>query len=160
MKTRRRPPEALGLLQGLWALDHALQALSKRMLRDHGVSGPQRLLVRAIGQHPGCSPGRAARILHLHPGTVTRLAERLESGGFLERLADPLDARKVRLVLTEKGRRINGLRAGTVETAVQKVIDHSPSERVRAARRVLEEITAHLTEPAPRGDAVARGSRG
>ncbi len=143
-------PEALEFLQDLWALDHSMQSLSKRMLARHGVSGPQRLLIRAIGLRQGCTPGQAARMLHLHPATATRLAGRLVRTGYLERRADPLDGRRVRLVLTTRGRRVDALAPGTLEWAVLNVFDTTPPARIREARCVLAALTRHLASPAPK----------
>jgi DNA-binding MarR family transcriptional regulator len=151
--------DVVGLLQDLWALDHALQTLSKRMLLRHGVTGPQRLLVRVVGQRSGCSPGQAARLLHLHPATVTRLAARLAEAGYLERRADRRDARRIRLVLTPRGEQIDALRRGTVETAVREVLEASPPGRAREARALLAALAARLAGRAPRGRGRAGPAR-
>jgi DNA-binding MarR family transcriptional regulator len=153
-------PSVLGFLQHLWALDHALQALSKRMLRLHGVTGPQRLLLRVIGEHAGCSPGEAARFLRLHPATVTRLASRLARAGLIERSVDAADARRVRLTLTPRGERIDRLRGGTVEKAVQKVLRASPPDRVRQARVLLAALTARLSGEAGAAERSSASRRG
>lgn len=150
--------QALEFLQDLWALDHGMQSLSRQMLARHGVSGPQRLLIRAIGLRQGCTPGQAARMLHLHPATATRLAGRLVRTGYLERCDDPLDGRRVQLVLTPRGRRIDALVPGTLEAAVGDVLDATPPARIREARRVLAALTRRLAIPAARGD--RRGKRG
>lgn len=136
--------DALEFLQDLWALDHGMHSLSKRMLANHGVSGPQRLLVRAIGLHPGCTPGEAARMLHLHPGTATRHAGHLVRAGYVERRVDPADARRVRLVLTDRGRGVDQLRAGTVESAVRALLQATPPAQVMQARHVLKALTRRL----------------
>lgn len=143
--------EVLSFLQALWALDHAMQALSRRMHRRHGVTGPQRLLVRAIGREAGCSPGHAARLLHLHPATVTRLAARLAAAGLIVRRADPADGRRVQLQLTARGRRIDALRPGTVEAAVRQVLQETPRRRVEEVRSVLAALTGRLAGKAAPG---------
>ena len=45
--------ETLGFMRALWELTHALQVSSKRMARVLGVTGPQRLVIRVVGQSPG-----------------------------------------------------------------------------------------------------------
>jgi DNA-binding MarR family transcriptional regulator len=161
--SNRGPPDVLRFLQHLWALDHALQALSKRMLRLHGVTGPQRLLLRVIDEHAGCSPGQAARFLRLHPATVTRLAARLAEAGLIQRVVDAADARRVRLTLTPRGERIDRLRGGTVEKAVQTVLRASPPHRVRQAKLLLAALTARLSRagaPGAAGHPAASRRRG
>ena len=41
----------------LWAVDHGLTSISKRMERALGITGPQRLVVRIVGRRPASRPG-------------------------------------------------------------------------------------------------------
>jgi DNA-binding MarR family transcriptional regulator len=144
MKTRVSSPDVLEVMQSLWALAHALEARSKWMHRNLGVTGPQRLLLRAIGEAPGCSPGEAARTLHLDPGTVSRLAAGLEEAGLLERAKDRSDARRLRLLLTRRGKAVNARQAGTVEASVREALAATkPGER-QVACRFVHRLTDRL----------------
>src|SRR5690242_13738362 len=61
-------PELTGTLhfmQLLWELHHNLQARSKRMESTHGVTGPQRLVLRLVARYPGMSAGELAALLRL-----------------------------------------------------------------------------------------------
>ena len=124
----------LDFMRALWALDHALQSASKRMEAARGVTAPQRLVVRIVGRFPGISAGEVAEILHLHPSTLTGVLGRLESRGLLARRPDPGDGRRALLDLTARGRGVDRLREGTVETAVRKGLRRLPPSAVRAAR--------------------------
>jgi DNA-binding MarR family transcriptional regulator len=124
----------LDFMSALWALDHALQSASKRMEAQLGVTAPQRLVVRIVGRFPGLAPGEVAEILHLHPSTLTGILKRLEERNLLARRPDPADARRSLLKLTPKGRAVDALRSGTVETAVRRALRRLPNAAVRAAR--------------------------
>jgi DNA-binding MarR family transcriptional regulator len=89
----------------LWSVDHALQRTSKRMDRSLGVTGPQRLVIRVVGSHPGLSAGDVARILRIHPSTLTGILKRLEQRKIIRRVADPADGRRAFLHLNGLGRR-------------------------------------------------------
>ncbi|HVP67335.1 MAG TPA: MarR family winged helix-turn-helix transcriptional regulator [Anaeromyxobacteraceae bacterium] len=149
MTRQRTPSVVLETMQALWGLAHALEARSKWMHRRFGVTGPQRLLIRVIGDSPGCSPGEAARQLRLHKGTVTRLLGGLERLKLVERHADAIDGRRQRLALTARGRRVYALREGTVEAAVQGTLDSTSSRERRAALAFVSRLTSELT---PTGD--------
>lgn len=155
-------PGVLGFMRALWELDHALAARSKRMLAEVGVTGPQRLLLRVLGERPGTTPSRLARLLHLDPGSVTRVAARLEAAGLVARAGDPADSRRVLLALTARGRRLDALRAGTVEQGVQQVLARAPAARVREARALLADLAATLHGPPgrPRRAGAARRDGG
>lgn len=135
----------LTFLQSLWALDHALQSTSKRMRRSSGITGQQRLVLRVLGLYPGLTPGQVARILFLHPSTLTGVLRRLHRGGFLQRTMDTSDRRKEALELTERGRRVARRRAGTIEEAVARTVAGFGPEEVRTALAVLGRLTGELS---------------
>jgi DNA-binding MarR family transcriptional regulator len=146
---KERPSElgVLDVMQALWGLAHAMEARSKWMHRNLGITGPQRLLLRVIGENPGCSPGEASRILSLNPGTVSRLAAGLERAGLVKRSEDRNDGRRQRLVLTRRGEGLNRDHRGTVEGAVRQVVHAASTAEVRQARAFLERLTAALLAP-------------
>jgi MarR family transcriptional regulator, organic hydroperoxide resistance regulator len=77
-------PDVLRFLELLWAVAHGLERTSKRMTRDLGVTGPQRLVLRVVGLFPGMSAGELAGILHVHASTLTGVLRRLETQGLLD----------------------------------------------------------------------------
>jgi len=128
----------------LWAVDHGLTQISKRMHRSMGVTGPQRLVIRLAGQSPGLSAGALAETLHLHPSTLTGILRRLQQRGVLVRTADPVDARRAVLRLTKKGERLDQVRAGTVEARVRAALGGISDDDLAAAERVLKRVASSL----------------
>ena len=86
----------------LWSIEHGLQRMSKRMENEIGITGPQRLVLRVVGQFPGLSASELAHIVRLHPSTITGILQRLVARGLLERQRDPSDTRRARLRLKPK----------------------------------------------------------
>jgi len=144
------PPDVLEFLRLLWAIDHALQARSKRMVREMGVTGPQRLVIRMLGDQRSATAGELARLLHLHPSTLTGIVRRLQRSGFVARSVDATDRRRYHLALTARGRAIDRKRTGTVESELAKALSELSSADVAAAENVLEAIGAHLSGPGAR----------
>lgn len=134
----------LRFMQLLWELVHTMEARSRRMAADMGVTGPQRLVVRLVGRHAGISAGRLAETMKIHPSTLTGILARLVERGFLERHADPDDGRRAVLTLTEAGRAVDGKRAGTVEAAVGRALSRLAAQDVAATERVLVAIADEL----------------
>ncbi len=134
----------LEFMGDLWTLDHALQSASKRMESRHGVTGPQRLVVRIVGQYPGISAGEVSRILHLHPSTLTGVMRRLTARGVVERRTDPRDARRALLRLTALGEAVDGLRGGTIETSVRRALSRLDPRAVRATRALAAVLVEEL----------------
>src|ERR1700680_2224509 len=89
----------LDFMRLLWSVEHGLQRMSKRMESELGITGPQRLVLRVVGQFPGLSAGELAHIVRLHPSTITGILQRLVTRGLLARERDPSDNRRARLRL-------------------------------------------------------------
>lgn len=134
----------LDFMRLIWALDHGLQKTSKRMNTTIGVTGPQRLVIRIVARFPGIAPGQIARLLHVHPGTLTGILKRLGREGVIRRRSDPKDRRRAFVGITTKGRRIDAALAGTVEAAVQRVLSRTPRATLASASRVLMALAAAL----------------
>ena len=92
-----------------------------------------------------------ARHAQLNPGAMTRLLDRLEERGVLERLADPSDRRALNIVLTEAGlaiwRDINHCGQRVRDRAMQ---DMDAGEREQLFR-LLSQVLHNLT-PTPAND--------
>ena len=147
------PPlgDVLDFMRLIWAVDHALQRTSKRMERALGVTGPQRFVIRIVGRFPGIPAGDLARLLHVHPSTLTGILTRLERSGVVRRRSDPRDGRRSLLGLTEKGRQLDVATEGTVEAAVARVLADLSKDTLQATREVLQSITASLASSPTRG---------
>lgn len=137
-------PGVLALLQALWAVAHGLEQTSKRMRRELGITGPQRLVLRVVGLVPGIAAKDLAAVLHVHPSTLSGVLKRLEAQRMLTRRADERDRRRVQLHLGPAGARANAEQAGTIEAAAVAALDRCGSRDVEATIRVLHRLTHEL----------------
>src|SRR5438552_10967506 len=98
MATAKLQPagETLQFMQRLWELVHALDVRSKRMSLEIGVTGPQRLVIRLVGQRPNQTASEIAQTLGKHPSTLTGVLARLEERSLITREADAEDRRRAR----------------------------------------------------------------
>jgi DNA-binding MarR family transcriptional regulator len=104
-----------------------LRALVERSVRPHGLYPGQDLVLGALWDHDGRTPGEVAAALKVTTPTIVKMANRMTQTELLTRRRDANDHRLVRLWLTDKAR---GLR-----------------ERIEADRTSLENlVTADLTE--------------
>jgi DNA-binding MarR family transcriptional regulator len=136
----------------LWRIEHSLQSRSKHMRTAIGVTGPQRLVLRIVGQYPDLSAGELARIIRLHPSTVTGVVQRLVDNGLLARTADRADRRRVQLRVRPEARRYLRPSHGTIEAAIAGVLAQVSAAHVAHTRSVLNAMAAVLEEE----DAPAR----
>lgn len=135
---------ALGFLRLLWAVDHGLRSLSKRMQARMGLTGPQRLVLRIVGRFPKIMPSELAELLHLDRGTLSGILERLVAQELLLREPHPEDGRSVLLQLSSRGQLLDRDSAGTVEACVRRTLAALPRSKVEAAKQVLEALAREL----------------
>lgn len=132
-------------MQRLWDLVHALDVRSKRMAKTLGVTGPQRLVIRVVGQSPDMTASDISGTLGMHPSTLTGILSRLEDQGMLERKVDDVDRRRVRFRLTTVGLKIDRERKGTVEAAVRRALGRADDTIVDKTERMFELLTYELS---------------
>lgn len=156
--------EVLGFMRLIRALDHAMETASKRLRADHGITGPQRLVMQIVGRFPGLTAGQLADTLYLDPSTLTGVLLRLQEKGLVARRADPRDGRRAMFGLTARGRRLNvrtsAAAAGTVEHAVGRLLSRLPRSRLEATRGVLSALADKVGAGAGAGAGVGVGGRG
>ena len=104
-------------------------------------------LIRRWGRQTG---RELARRLHVTPGTLVPLVDRLEQQGYLRRVPDLVDRRVTWLELTPKAdrlfQRLWGMGAAKVAGAIAQLI---PKDRAEL-RRLLNQVAEHLEAQASR----------
>lgn len=144
------PPlaRALEVMRRIWAVDHAARHLSRMMETHLGVTGPQRLVVRIVGQRPGVSPGELGTLLHLDPSTLTGHLQTLSEAGIIDRRTAENDARRAEIYLTPKGKRLDVQTPGTVEAAVEAALIGVTDKTLVEVERFLERLVEELSQQA------------
>jgi DNA-binding MarR family transcriptional regulator len=127
-KGQRRYHRAVSdLLQLFTRASKLLREESDRAMAEHGVRVGQNIILEALWETDGLTPGELAARQGLSTPTVVQTATRMQEADLLERRPDPDDARLVRLYLSEHGR--------AVEKAVKRA-------RAGVARRATAALTA------------------
>ena len=83
---------------------HALRKAFGRRVASLGVTGAQWKVLLKLTLKPGLSQTELADMLELEPITLSRIVDRLEEAGLVERAADPADRRVWRLHVTAKAK--------------------------------------------------------
>lgn len=116
------------------------------MLREIGISGPQRVVLRLVTLAPrGLGPGEIARRMRHHAATISTLLNRLEEAGYVERRQSGEDRRRWTVVATRRGRALGARTQGTIEEIVGQVIGRLDPEDVRRCLAVLDALEEALT---------------
>ena len=83
-----------------------LREAADEAMSRHGVRVGQNIILEALWEQDGLTPGEIARRQHLSTPTVVNGATRMEDAGLVTRKRDGTDARLVRLHLTPRARAI------------------------------------------------------
>jgi DNA-binding MarR family transcriptional regulator len=122
-----------------YAIDSALRALPGYDLRVG-----QEMLLLQLWDADGLSQSQLVARLCVEPPTVTKMLQRVEAEGLLERRPDPEDARVSRVYLTAKGRALEGyVAAAWREVEARATTGMSEAERA-LLRRLLLQMRANL----------------
>jgi MarR family transcriptional regulator for hemolysin len=121
-------------------------------VQRHGVRLGQNLVIDALAEQDGLTPGELAQRLHVTTPTIVKMAMRMEAAGLLTKQRDAADARLVRLSLTERGRAVHG----PVEEELRRLRERATAGLTPAERehleRALAKIVGNLEAVAPPAD--------
>lgn len=116
-----------------------------------GLTQAQWRALALLSRHEGINQATLAELLEIQPITVTRLLDRMEEHGWIERRPDPVDRRAVRLYLTPKAQPLlDDLQDIGIEIIALALKDIDPPARL-ALVEALERMKTNLaeaTEPA------------
>ncbi|MCQ9182351.1 MarR family transcriptional regulator [Streptomyces sp. IBSBF 2953] len=102
------------------------------------VSASQLRVLLVLEHREGVSLRTLTEALASTPPSTSRLCDRLQAAGFVERVVSPADRREVRLHISNQGHAfLTDLRTRR-ESALQAVLDQMPAARRTALLRGLE----------------------
>ncbi len=103
-----QPREQFGddILVALRRIIRAVDLQSRQLVRSHGLTGPQALLLKEIVLAGELTVGQLAERVSLSQATVTDILLRLERRGLIERQRSHADKRRVLVHITLAGRQL------------------------------------------------------
>ena len=90
----------------LYSTSLAMTKVYKPLLDDLGLTYPQYLAMLVLWERDGLMVSELGERLNLDSGTLTPLLKRLEVSGFISRIRDVEDERRVYITLTSSGRKL------------------------------------------------------
>lgn len=143
-----QPDDDIGnaILRSLRRILHKVSEHSRLLARSGGLTVPQFLCLRAISASPEgeLSVVQVAEIVQLSPPTVSRIMDRLEKAGYVQRERRSDDRRKVSLSITQSGKdRLAALPSPLHERFVQRLNSLDATKRA-AILLALDELVSML----------------
>ncbi len=123
-------------------------------VRELGMTGPQARLLLILHVTEGENQGYYAERLEVEPISLTRMIDRLEDAGLIERQRDPADRRAWRLFLTQRSREtIEQVRSSLTDLEAEMLAGLTDGQR-DALGAALEAIRTNFTASRALAEAV------
>ena len=119
-----------------------LDALQRECLEPHGLAFAEYSVLRILQAEPRrrLSPSRLAERIVRTTGAVTKLVDRLESAGSVERRPDENDRRAVHVQLTSAGNRLANAASRTYTAGRTRVLTGLTEHEIQATMASLDRL--------------------
>jgi MarR family transcriptional regulator, transcriptional regulator for hemolysin len=124
---------------------HALRRAFDRRAVTLGVTRAQWKVLFRLSRTPGLRQVELADMLDVEPITLSRIVDRLQEAGLVERAADPADRRAWRLELTDKAQPLIAKLRKLAEVLVGEAFAGIDEEQVEVMRTSLRKIRDNLS---------------
>ncbi len=127
---------------------HALRKAFDRRACGLGVTRAQWKLLFRLERNPGLRQIELADMLDIEPITLSRIVDRLEEAGLVERVADPADRRAWRLHVTRKAQPLIEKLRGIANEMTAHAFEGVSPEHLKIAREVLGRVRENASRTA------------
>lgn len=121
-----------------------LRCIFDERVRDLGLTAAQARLLLSLYRYPGQKQGFYADRLEIEPITLTRIVDRMEDAGWLDRCPDPADRRANLLQLTDKSHEIVSELRTIVDLLFEDVLQGLDANERTLFSNLLERIGQNL----------------
>ena len=128
---------------------HALRKAFDRRAVGMGVTRAQWKVLFRLERQPGLRQIELADMLDIEPITLSRIVDRLEEGGLVERVADPADRRAWRLHVTARARPLVEKLRGVADAMIADAFAGIDPKEIEITRHVLGRVRENASRAAP-----------
>ncbi|HTJ94355.1 MAG TPA: MarR family transcriptional regulator [Pararobbsia sp.] len=111
-------------------------------LKDLDVTGPQMGIILSLKRGNASTPFELSKFLSIDTGLMTRMLDKLEKGGLLERTRSLEDRRVVLLNLTERGLDVADQIIDVAPDVLNERLKHFTKAEFEELRRLLEKFAS------------------
>lgn len=115
-----------GVLISLRRIIQAIDLHSRQLVRQHGITTPQLLILKQIESEGTLTVSQLAKQISLKQTTVTDILNRLEKKDLIRRTRDARDRRKVLIEGTEIGRKLLDAAPSPMQETFQEKFEDLP----------------------------------
>jgi DNA-binding MarR family transcriptional regulator len=128
---------------------HALRKAFDRRAVGMGVTRAQWKVLFRLERQPGLRQIELADMLDVEPITLSRIVDRLEDAGLVERAADPADRRAWRLHVTAQAQPLIKKLRGVADEMIAEAFGGIDPEDIEITRAVLGRVRENASRATP-----------
>jgi MarR family transcriptional regulator, transcriptional regulator for hemolysin len=132
---------------------HAMRKAFDRRAVGLGVTRAQWKVLFRLTRQPGLRQIELADKLDIEPITLSRIVDRLEEAGLVERLADPADRRAWRLHVTARAQPLVEKLRGIADEMISEAFAGIDPKDIEITRQVLARVRENASRQVPVGRA-------
>jgi MarR family transcriptional regulator, organic hydroperoxide resistance regulator len=140
---RKPEHESINFLLG--GIGRMRRAQMNEALAANGIYAGQEMFLWHLWREDGLTQSQLVERLCVQPPTVSKMLDRMERAGLVERRPDPNDSRVTRVYLTEQGRRSQDAVSEVWKTIEQRLTMGLSVEERLLLRRLLLQVHENLT---------------
>lgn len=114
------------------------------LLRPHGVTTAQLVMLRAVRELPGSSGAKLARECYVSPQSAQALLKQLDDRGFIVRGKDPVNDRIVTATVSAAGERLLTSAESSAEIILQKMWNGVSNDEMEGLNSLLERCIENI----------------
>jgi DNA-binding MarR family transcriptional regulator len=133
----------------IWRVGHLHRHLVTLRLESLGLYRGQHRLITTLGNIDGLTHSELAESLRISNATVSKMVQRMEQHGFVERCQDQNDQRISRVFLTEKGHSIHQQMDKMFVQLQKDELEGFSDEEVDQLMVLLEKLNANFLKHLP-----------
>lgn len=140
------------LAMGYGPVVHAIARVARmnrtligNLLRPLGVFPGQELLLMQLFERDGRSQADLVRSLDLDPSTVTKMLQRMERSGWIERAKHEHDRRVLLITLTDRGRALRDEVSGAWERVEEATVACLSEDERSLLKELLSRIDGYVS---------------
>ncbi|MEP0043097.1 MAG: MarR family transcriptional regulator [Reichenbachiella sp.] len=118
-----------------------LEAIKKNKIN---ITPEQWAILNRLNEHQGLTQNELAKISFKDTANITRMIDKLEDKGFVERRANPSDRRIWKIYITDQGRKGRDLIEPLAKEVLRKATKNIDSKEVELYNDIAKRIIANL----------------
>jgi len=136
------------MFYALRRIAQGIEVESRRLAKQHGVTGPQLVCLRAVVAYGPTTATDISERVYLSPSTVVGIFDRLESKGLIKRRRDRQDRRVVFVTPTEAGREAVVQAPHPLHEAVGTLLKGLKKPEQEALMSTMDRLAQLVAQPA------------